>query len=347
MPLRVIFRRLLCESIVVFSLLSCKDERICVVKPHSPVDTDPVKTTCYADLGAIISLTKVNDGFVASFHRDTLLFGWLDKEMRLRQRFCRRGNGPGEMVAPVYCGQYSVCDGNAVISVLDRPKSTLYSYQITEEEVKMCPESVTFSRDQEGLRKVFHVNGGWLILSDDTTQGVYISSEDGQEIKPVEIPDRKPSYLIPGVYQTSSTIRPDSSIVALAYYLLPRIDLIGADGTCRKSLIATTSFPVALPCRVCRYPPQQPPSLPPPALVSAPLRNPACWWFPKVSPSPKTLTPTRLPSLGAVAISPSESPPEWVMSMSTARSMSLTSCSPSTTSSAMRATPSSIKNTPT
>ncbi len=234
MPLRVIFRRLLCESIVVFSLLSCKDERICVVKPHSPVDTDPVKTTCYADLGAIISLTKVNDGFVASFHRDTLLFGWLDKEMRLRQRFCRRGNGPGEMVAPVYCGQYSVCDGNAVISVLDRPKSTLYSYQITEEEVKMCPESVTFSRDQEGLRKVFHVNGGWLILSDDTTQGVYISSEDGQEIKPVEIPDRKPSYLIPGVYQTSSTIRPDSSIVALAYYLLPRIDLIGADGTCRK-----------------------------------------------------------------------------------------------------------------
>lgn len=215
-----------------FLFIQCAD--VMTIKIKSSVMTQPqsLKVSHYDDLGSVLSIHPIGDKYIVSFYRDTLCLGILDSSMNILSRFGRKGRGPDELLAPRLTGKYSFSIEGCQVSVFERSRNIILTYHISNDGIAILSYTDSLPLNYGDMRIAYDIpNGYWGVL-DNPKQNVFLFDEDTRNIYLHTVPERKGQ----GDYQTIVAAHPEHTLFALAYYSIPRIDIIGNDGKCKQIL---------------------------------------------------------------------------------------------------------------
>ena len=190
-------------------------------------ELEPISVSHHEDLASAMSLNYLGDKFIVSFSRDTLLLGIVDTAFQLKNRFVRRGRGPGELLAPYVTGQYSSINGESLVNIFDRASNRMLYYSIDSLGKERLVKSDSLSLNRGDMRIVFQTTEGFWGILDNNSQSIFTTDSTGKQLDLHEIHkyNRKPDD-----FQSMTTAHPSCVKFALAYFSIPRIDIIDLNG---------------------------------------------------------------------------------------------------------------------
>lgn len=203
------------------------------------LELEPMSMSHHEDLASVMSLSYLGDKFIASFSRDTMLLGIVDTTFQLKSRFVRRGRGPGELLAPYVTGQYSRINGESLVNVFERASNRMLYYFIDSLGRERLVKSDSLSLNRGDMRIAFQTADGFWGILDNNSQSIFTTDSSGKQLNIHEIHkhDKKSND-----FQSIATAHSSYAKFALAYFSIPRIDIIGING----NLLHTVDFKASL-----------------------------------------------------------------------------------------------------
>lgn len=188
---------------------------------------NPATTSRHEELASVMRLCYLGDKYIVSFYRDTMLLGIVDTSFQLKTRFVRRGRGPGELLAPYITGQISSENGEQTVNVFDRASNRLLYYSIDTFGNPRLVKTDSLSMHHGDMRIAYlTANGFWGIL-DNNSQSIFTADKTGTHLNLHEIHKHDNSS---NDFQSIVTANQDYTLFALAYFAMPKIDILGQDG---------------------------------------------------------------------------------------------------------------------
>ena len=220
----------------MFYLLICVGFTQCIRVPTVKIsvsDINPleeISVTHSEELGSVLSMHSLDDKYMVSFYRDTLCLGVLDSSMNLISRFGRKGRGPMELLAPRLTGQYLCDDEGYKVLVFERFMNQMLTYSLGKDGNVRNVVADSLPRHYGDMRIAYNLQDYYWGIIDNQNQDVFMFDKNTGGMSLYDVPDRRQRR----DYQSIVTAHPDKAAFALAYYSLPRIDIIGADGKCQQ-----------------------------------------------------------------------------------------------------------------
>ena len=225
--------RIFLLSLLCLIMIQCTSERNTRIRLGNITQLEPQEILHYSELGNVLSMHKVEDNFFVSFYRDTLCLGVLDSAMNVLYRFGRRGRAANELLAPCLTGQYKRDLEGVIVPVFERTNNQLFYYHIDNVGYASLVNTEMLPREYGDMRIVYKISpyDYWGII-DNKSQDIFFYNRGNNELTFYNINNRQKDE----DYQTMVTAREGLNAFALAYYSLPRIDILGDNGEFQKSV---------------------------------------------------------------------------------------------------------------
>ena len=226
----------------LFILSSCKGKLYSVYQIDSVIDQ--------ASLPSMVSLNggfaeiesanwiRIKDSYafvINDTYSDSLLCEIRGKEGKILCRFIRKGNGPGEYLSP-YLVELKSHDNGLHFTLLDKQRGRVIKYYYDPKENQVVEENeVQLGNDVFPLRHLLRTDKGYIGIRDNMQKDIITLDEsfDTPTLHPYLDLDVEMTPKESQLFQTMACVSPDGKRVALAYFHLPRVDILSSDGTTR------------------------------------------------------------------------------------------------------------------